>query len=152
MGVAGRGRDSSGFAAIAGGARFEPDPAGEVELKAPLGWFGHLRGEPARLPLVFRDAGCIRMRRRRREFKNSTMPDFLQSVGPQMAIISAGEQNPYGHPSPELLERLRGSEARILRTGEEGAVRVVTDGHKIRVSCFVGCGVGEERSWASGAR
>jgi len=76
--------------------------------------------------------------------KNSTMPEFLDSVGPEIAIISAGEQNPYGHPSPELLERLRGSGARILRTDVEGAVRVVTDGHGIRVSCFVGCGQDEE--------
>jgi competence protein ComEC len=74
--------------------------------------------------------------------KNSTMPEFLESVGPRVAIISAGEENPYGHPSPELLERLRGSGARILRTDEEGAVRVVTDGRGIRVSCFVGCGGG----------
>jgi competence protein ComEC len=84
--------------------------------------------------------------------KNSTMPEFLESVGPQIAIISAGEQNPYGHPSPELLERLRGCGARILRTDEEGEVLVVTDGHAIRVSCFVGCGRGEEISQASGTR
>ena len=71
--------------------------------------------------------------------KNSTMPEFLESVGPQIAIISAGEQNPYGHPSPELLERLRGSGARILRTDQEGAVQVVTDGHSLRVNCFVKC-------------
>jgi competence protein ComEC len=76
--------------------------------------------------------------------KNSTMPEFLESVGPRIAIISAGEQNPYGHPSPELLERLRGSGARVLRTDEEGAVQVVTDGHRIRVSCFAGCGQHEE--------
>jgi len=77
--------------------------------------------------------------------KNSTMPEFLESVRPEIAIISAGEQNPYGHPSAELLERLRGSGARILRTDEEGAVRVVTDGHSLRVSCFAGCGEEEER-------
>jgi competence protein ComEC len=70
--------------------------------------------------------------------KNSTMPEFLESVGPRVAIISAGEQNPYGHPNPELLERLRGSGARILRTDEEGAVQVVTDGHTLRVNCFAG--------------
>jgi len=82
--------------------------------------------------------------------KNSTMAEFLESVGPQIAIISAGEQNPYGHPSAELLERLRGSGARILRTDEEGAVQVVTDGHSLRVNCFVGCG--EELSQVSGKR
>jgi competence protein ComEC len=84
--------------------------------------------------------------------KNSTTPEFLESVGPQIAIISAGEQNPYGHPSPELLERLRESGARILRTDQEGAVQVVTDGHKIRVSCFVGCERGEELNRAAGTR
>jgi competence protein ComEC len=81
--------------------------------------------------------------------KNSTMPEFLERVGPQIAIISAGEQNPYGHPSAELLERLRGSGARILRTDEEGAVRVVTDGHSLRLSCFVGCGEEIAGKWKS---
>ena len=32
--------------------------------------------------------------------KNSTMPDFLAAVAPQISIISAGEENPYGHPQP----------------------------------------------------
>jgi competence protein ComEC len=73
--------------------------------------------------------------------KNSTMPDFLASVGPQIAIISAGEQNPYGHPSAELLERLESSGVRTLRTDQQGAVQVLTDGHTLRVSCFVACPV-----------
>jgi len=72
--------------------------------------------------------------------KNSTMPEFLSAVAPQVSIISAGEENPYGHPSPELLERLEGSGTRIFRTDVNGAVRVVTDGHSLQVSCFVGCG------------
>jgi competence protein ComEC len=38
--------------------------------------------------------------------KNSTTPDFLAAVQPSLAVISAGEENPYGHPSPQLLERL----------------------------------------------
>src|SRR5260370_35290231 len=74
--------------------------------------------------------------------KNSTMPEFLESVGPQIAIISAGEQNPYGHPSPELLERVRGSGARVLRTDQEGAGQVGTAGHRIRVGGFEGRGWG----------
>jgi hypothetical protein len=56
------------------------------------------------------------------------------------AIISAGEQNPYGHPSPALLERLEESGIRVLRTDRDGAVRVLTDGKEIRVSCYVECG------------
>ncbi len=71
--------------------------------------------------------------------KNSTMPDFLEMVAPQIAIISAGEQNPYGHPSPELVERLRAGGVRTLRTDQQGAVQVITDGHYLRVNCFVAC-------------
>jgi competence protein ComEC len=71
--------------------------------------------------------------------KNSTMPEFLNAVAPQVSIISAGEENPYGHPSPELLERLEESGTRIFRTDMNGAVQVLTDGHTLEVSCFAGC-------------
>jgi competence protein ComEC len=71
--------------------------------------------------------------------KNSTMPDFLAAVAPQISIISAGEENPYGHPHPELIQRLEESGTRLLRTDRDGAVRVLTDGHSLRVDCFVAC-------------
>ena len=71
--------------------------------------------------------------------KNSTMPEFLAAVRPQVAIISSGEENPYGHPAGELLERLEESGSRIFRTDQNGAVQVWTDGHKLKVNCFVGC-------------
>jgi len=71
--------------------------------------------------------------------KNSTMPDFLAAIGPRISIISAGEENPYGHPNPELLKRLTESGTRLLRTDRDGAVRVLTDGHSLRVDCFVAC-------------
>src|SRR5258708_8717626 len=38
--------------------------------------------------------------------KNSTTSELLAAVHPKLAIISAGAENPYGHPSKELLERL----------------------------------------------
>ena len=71
--------------------------------------------------------------------KNSTMPEFLERVGPRVAIISAGEGNPDGHPAAELLERLKERGVRVLRTDEEGEISVVTDGHGIWVRCFAGC-------------
>src|SRR5208337_251897 len=71
--------------------------------------------------------------------KNSTMPDFLAAVSPQISVISAGEENPYGHPHPELIQRLEESGTRLLRTDRDGAVRVLTDGHSLRLSCFVAC-------------
>ena len=71
--------------------------------------------------------------------KNSTTEEFLDAVHPQVAIISAGEDNPYGHPSPELLERLETAGARVLRTDRDGAVHILTDGDKLEISCFVAC-------------
>jgi competence protein ComEC len=71
--------------------------------------------------------------------KNSTMPGFLAAVHPRVAVISAGEHNPYGHPNPELLERLQAAGIRILRTDRDGAVHILTDGNQLQVSCFVAC-------------
>jgi competence protein ComEC len=71
--------------------------------------------------------------------KNSTTPELLAAVEPQVGIISAGEGNLYGHPSPELLERLTNAGVRILRTDRDGAVHVLTDGTQLRISSFVPC-------------
>jgi len=71
--------------------------------------------------------------------KNSTTPEFLAAVQPRFGIISAGEDNPYGHPSPELLERLENAGVRILRTDRDGAVRVLADGTRLEITCFVAC-------------
>jgi len=71
--------------------------------------------------------------------KNSTMPEFLSAVAPQISIVSAGEENPYGHPHPELLARLEGSGSRVLRTDQYGAVQILTDGHTLQASCFIAC-------------
>ena len=71
--------------------------------------------------------------------KNSTTPEFLAAVRPQVGIISAGEDNPYGHPSAELLDRLEKAGVRILRTDRDGAIHVLTDGTGLEISCFAAC-------------
>jgi competence protein ComEC len=71
--------------------------------------------------------------------KNSTMPGFLAAVHPRVAVISAGEDNIYGHPNPELLERLTAADVRILRTDRDGAVHLLTDGKQFEIGCFVAC-------------
>jgi competence protein ComEC len=76
--------------------------------------------------------------------KNSTTPEFLAAVQPRLAVISAGENNPYGHPNPELPERLERAGVRVLRTDRDGAVRILTDGSSIEVTCFVACPGGNE--------
>ena len=83
--------------------------------------------------------------------KNSSMPEFLAAVAPQIAIISAGEQNPYGHPSPELLERLKESGPRVLRTDRDGAIQILTDGRTVTLNCFIDCPVAENLSGSAHA-
>jgi competence protein ComEC len=71
--------------------------------------------------------------------KNSTTLEFLAAVRPQLAIISVGEGNLYGHPNAELLERLANANVRVLRTDRDGAVHVLLDGGGLEVTCFVPC-------------
>ena len=58
--------------------------------------------------------------------KASLSDEFLEGVGPQLAVISVGRDNRFGHPAPETLEKLR--EVTLLRTDEQGTIEVVTDG------------------------
>ena len=71
--------------------------------------------------------------------KNSTSREFLEAVRPQVGIISAGENNAYGHPNSELLERLANANVRILRTDRDGAIHVLTDGTRLEIDCFAAC-------------
>ena len=57
--------------------------------------------------------------------KNSSSDAFLQQVHPSLAIISCGRANRYGHPHQELLERLKQTDTRILRTDTQGAIKVI---------------------------
>ena len=61
----------------------------------------------------------------------STCEEFLEIVKPELAVISCSDSNTYGHPSPETIERLEKSGARIAYTMESGAVTVRTDGEGI---------------------
>ena len=63
--------------------------------------------------------------------RTSTTPAFLRAVQPTVAIVSVGDGNPYGHPSPTVLERLDGT--LLLRTDQHGAVRLSTDGRTLWV-------------------
>lgn len=57
-----------------------------------------------------------------------TTPAFLAAVHPEIAIISVGRHNMFGHPAPSTLENLQQFGAKIYRTDENGAVTVITDG------------------------
>lgn len=54
--------------------------------------------------------------------KYASTLEFLQKVRPELAIISVGAKNTYGHPTAETLERLSAVGARVRRTDEEGTI------------------------------
>jgi competence protein ComEC len=63
---------------------------------------------------------------------SSSTPAFLNAARPRVAIISAGERNPFGHPSRSVLSALRSRGIRVLRTDVDGAITIETDGRTWR--------------------
>ena len=74
--------------------------------------------------------------------KNATSEHFLQLVHPDIAIISAGIDNMYGHPAEELLDRLESSASQpaIYRTDLQGEIsfRHNKKGDDYHVKTFLG--------------
>lgn len=56
--------------------------------------------------------------------KGSSDEEFLKAVNPDVAVISCGEDNSYGHPHEETLLKLEAVSSRVLRTDEYGAIIV----------------------------
>lgn len=65
--------------------------------------------------------------------KNSTSEEFLKIANPMIALISAGEDNSYGHPNKETLDRLKSQNCRVYVTAESGALFLETDGAVIDI-------------------
>lgn len=61
----------------------------------------------------------------------SSSPSFLAAVAPRLAVIQVGADNTFGHPHPDLIERLAGVE--ILRTDRNGRIEVISDGQRLTV-------------------
>lgn len=60
--------------------------------------------------------------------KYSTDALWLRAVAPEVVVISAGKGNTYGHPSPDVLARVRDWGARIVSTIESGTIVFESDG------------------------
>jgi len=53
---------------------------------------------------------------------------FLRQVSPEVAVVSVGGRNRFGHPTEAVLDRLVEVGAKVVRTDEKGMVRIVSDG------------------------
>jgi competence protein ComEC len=69
--------------------------------------------------------------------RTSTTQPFLDSVHPHFAVVSVGENNPFGHPNADVLQRIEAEGARLYRTDRDGAVTVLTDGNTMEVHAFL---------------
>ncbi len=58
----------------------------------------------------------------------SSSPEFLEAVGPQFAVVSAGYYNSFRHPRPEVMQRFADRHVRTYRTDLAGAVTFYLDG------------------------
>jgi competence protein ComEC len=63
----------------------------------------------------------------------SSSDAFLAAVHPDVAVISVGAANKYGHPSADVLRALSLVGAEVLRTDEAGTVIVRTDGEHVEI-------------------
>lgn len=63
----------------------------------------------------------------------SSSEEFLKQVQPQYAIIMVGEDNSYGLPTQETIDKLNTIGSTIYRTDENGTIQLTSDGNTIKV-------------------
>ncbi len=68
----------------------------------------------------------------------SSSRPFLDALSPRVAVFSAGRNNTFGHPAPDVVKRYQDIGAQIFQTDQDGAVIVDTDGYSVRVDSFAG--------------
>jgi competence protein ComEC len=70
--------------------------------------------------------------------RTSTSDRLVAAMRPQVALISVGRGNLFGHPAPDVLARLSAAGAQIFRTDRDGAISVETDGVTVRILTALG--------------
>jgi len=52
--------------------------------------------------------------------RSSTTPEFFAALAPKDAVVSVGQQNTFGHPRFEVIQRIAAGRTRLYRTDEFG--------------------------------
>jgi len=64
--------------------------------------------------------------------RTSSSEELIDAINPDIAVISVGEGNKYGHPHQVVLDRFYERGIEVLRTDLEGTIILVTDGSTVR--------------------
>lgn len=70
--------------------------------------------------------------------KNATSQKFLEEIQPIIAIISAGQDNRYGHPHKDVLKRLKNNNVEIYSTINDGNIEIIVFNNFYVVKTFYG--------------
>ncbi|MFH1863531.1 MAG: ComEC/Rec2 family competence protein [bacterium] len=65
--------------------------------------------------------------------KNSNSQEFIKAVSPEIAVISVGKDNKYGHPHAETLATLEKYGIRILRTDMNGDIKILCNSQSLKL-------------------
>lgn len=68
--------------------------------------------------------------------KTSSTREFIQAIDPEMAVISVGANNSFDHPSDEVMDRLNEEVITALRTDQQGAVEITSNGEFIAIKNY----------------
>jgi competence protein ComEC len=122
-----------------------PDSAWAAETTDPneesvvlLVEYGHVRllltGD-AGLPVEFRLAGRVGdvavLKVGHHGSRSATSDGWLDEARPELAVISVGARNTYGHPAPEVMARLMAHGVHVHRTDREGTITLESDGQRV---------------------
>jgi beta-lactamase superfamily II metal-dependent hydrolase len=58
---------------------------------------------------------------------NGTSAEWAEKTRPQVAVISVGARNSYGHPSPRVIQQWQSVGARVRRTDREGSILILAN-------------------------
>ena len=68
--------------------------------------------------------------------KTSSGDDFVAEVSPEIAVISVGKDNRYGHPRQEVLDTFKKYGINVLRTDQQGDIKIISDGANYKITNF----------------
>lgn len=70
--------------------------------------------------------------------RTSTSGELLAAWRPQVALLSCGRGNRFGHPAPDVMARLVDAGAQVFRTDRDGQIVVDSNGRTVTVTTFAG--------------